>query len=235
MASRLHGSPRTSRAMWCNNGWMRLTQKLDWQVEGLAGLERRNWYLLIANHQSWADIFVLQYLFGRRIPMPKFFLKQELIWVPLIGLCWWALDFPFMKRHSKEYLARHPEKRGSDFETTRRACERSGAPGDHYQLRRGHALHRLQTRSPAVPIPPPAAAARRRRRLCRRRDGRPHARTAGRHHRLPRRHPSGILGPAVGQGGTVVVRCEPLEIPRRSSVARSSTRTKTIAWASSSG
>lgn len=110
--------------MWCNNGWMRLTQRLDWQVEGLAGLERRNWYLLIANHQSWADIFVLQYLFGRRIPMPKFFLKQELIWVPLIGLCWWALDFPFMKRHSKEYLARHPEKRGSDFETTRRACEK---------------------------------------------------------------------------------------------------------------
>jgi len=110
--------------MWFNNGWLHLTQKLDWRVEGAPGLQRRNWYLLIANHQSWADIFVLQYLFGGRIPMPKFFLKQELIWVPVIGLCWWALDFPFMKRHSKEYLAKHPEKRGADFDTTRKACEK---------------------------------------------------------------------------------------------------------------
>jgi 1-acyl-sn-glycerol-3-phosphate acyltransferase len=56
--------------------------------------------------------------------MLKFFLKQQLIWVPVIGLCWWALDFPFMKRYSKEYLARHPERRGEDFERTRKACEK---------------------------------------------------------------------------------------------------------------
>ena len=54
----------------------------------------------------------------------KFFLKQELIWVPVIGLCWWALDFPFMKRYSKAYLAKHPEKKGQDTLTTRKACEK---------------------------------------------------------------------------------------------------------------
>lgn len=104
--------------------WMRLTQKMEWDVEGVEHLDKEHWYLVLSNHQSWADIFILQYLFNRKIPMLKFFLKQELIWVPVIGLCWWALDFPFMKRYTKEYLAKHPEMRGQDFERTRRACEK---------------------------------------------------------------------------------------------------------------
>jgi 1-acyl-sn-glycerol-3-phosphate acyltransferase len=61
---------------------------------------------------------------NRRIPMLKFFLKQQLIWVPVMGLAWWALDFPFMRRHSQTYLKAHPEKRLEDLETTRRACEK---------------------------------------------------------------------------------------------------------------
>lgn len=107
-----------------NSQWMRLTQRMDWDVEGVAELDKNQWYLVTSNHQSWADIFILQHLLNRKIPMLKFFLKQELIWVPVIGLCWWALDFPFMKRYSKEYLEKHPEKRGQDFESTRRACEK---------------------------------------------------------------------------------------------------------------
>ena len=79
---------------------------------------------MTSNHQSWVDILVLQYQLNRRAPFLKFFLKQELIWVPVIGLCWWALEFPFMKRFSREYLERHPEKRGQDMLTTRKACER---------------------------------------------------------------------------------------------------------------
>src|SRR5690606_65772 len=56
-------------------------------------------YLVLANHQSWVDIVVLQKVFNRRIPLMRFFLKRQLIWVPLLGLAWWALDFPFMGRH----------------------------------------------------------------------------------------------------------------------------------------
>ncbi|GAM54938.1 1-acyl-sn-glycerol-3-phosphate acyltransferase [Vibrio ishigakensis] len=29
-----------------------------------------------------------------------------------------------MRRYSREYLIRHPEKRGKDLETTRRSCEK---------------------------------------------------------------------------------------------------------------
>lgn len=91
-------------------------------VTALDGLRRDGWYLVVCNHQSWVDIPVLQAVFNRRIPLLRFFLKQQLIWVPVLGLAWWALDFPFMKRYSKELLAKHPELRGKDIEATRRAC-----------------------------------------------------------------------------------------------------------------
>ena len=95
-----------------------------WQVEGLDGLRRDGSYLVLCNHQSWVDIPVLQKVFNRRIPFLRFFLKSQLIWVPLLGPAWWALDFPFMKRYSKETLARHPELQGKDREATRKACEK---------------------------------------------------------------------------------------------------------------
>ncbi|WP_294765417.1 acyltransferase [uncultured Rhodoferax sp.] len=108
----------------CNSGWMRLTQRTEWDVDGLEGLDHGSWYMVNSNHQSWVDIFALQHLLNRRIPLLKFFLKQELIWVPIMGLAWWALEFPFMRRHSEEYLRKHPEMRGKDQETTRKACEK---------------------------------------------------------------------------------------------------------------
>lgn len=111
----------------CNSKWMRLTQKTRWDVQGLEGLEYRRWYLVVSNHQSWADIFVLQHLLNRRIPLMKFFIKRELIKVPFMGFAWWALDYPFLYRHSPEYLEKHPEQRGKDYEATRRACEKFAA------------------------------------------------------------------------------------------------------------
>jgi 1-acyl-sn-glycerol-3-phosphate acyltransferase len=93
-------------------------------VVGFDNLRRDRSYLLSANHQSWVDIVVLQYLFTRRIPFPRYFAKQELLWLPLIGAALWALEFPLMKRYSKAFLEKHPELRGQDLETTRQACER---------------------------------------------------------------------------------------------------------------
>ena len=107
-----------------NSGWMILTQKINWRVSLPESLDKKGWYFVISNHQSWVDILVLQHCLNGRIPLLKFFLKQELIRVPIMGAAWWALDFPFMKRYSLEYLKKHPEKRGQDLETTRKACEK---------------------------------------------------------------------------------------------------------------
>ena len=109
-----------------NIGWMRLTQKTEWDVQGTENLNYGGWYLVVCNHQSWVDILVMQYLLNRRIPLIKFFIKRELIRVPFMGFAWWALDYPFLYRHSSEYLKKHPEQAGKDFEATRKACQKFG-------------------------------------------------------------------------------------------------------------
>jgi 1-acyl-sn-glycerol-3-phosphate acyltransferase len=96
----------------------------DWMLPAVDDLREDGWYLVLSNHQTWVDILVLQSVFNRRIPFLKFFIKQELIWFPFLGLAWWALDMPFMKRYSPSYLAKHPEKKGKDLEATRKACEK---------------------------------------------------------------------------------------------------------------
>lgn len=105
-----------------NSGLMRGLTPTRFVFEGVDSLKPEGWYLVIANHQSWVDIPVLQMALNRRIPMLKFFLKQQLMWVPVMGLAWWALDFPFMRRHTREQIARDPSLRGKDIESTRRAC-----------------------------------------------------------------------------------------------------------------
>ncbi|MFO1196642.1 MAG: acyltransferase [Burkholderiaceae bacterium] len=107
-----------------NSAWMSLTQRTEWDVDGIGDLDPRGWYLVNCNHQSWVDILVLQHLLNRRIPLLKFFLKRQLLYVPVMGLAWWALDFPFMRRHSQAYLKQHPEKRREDIDEARRACEK---------------------------------------------------------------------------------------------------------------
>ncbi len=115
----------------CANAWVgvnnlsqRIFCNIRWHVQGLETLQRKDWYLVVANHQSWVDIPVLQKVFYRQIPFLKFFLKQELFWVPVLGQAWWALDFPFMKRYSRSFLEKHPHLKGRDLEITRRACEK---------------------------------------------------------------------------------------------------------------
>lgn len=108
-----------------NNLWfMWLTTRIRYDVRGGENLSHKEWYLLMSNHQSWADILLLERVFAFRIPMLKFFLKKELIWVPLIGSSCWALNFPFMKRYSSEFVAKNPQLKGQDLITTRKACER---------------------------------------------------------------------------------------------------------------
>jgi 1-acyl-sn-glycerol-3-phosphate acyltransferase len=94
------------------------------EVVGDNSLKSKDWYLVLANHQSWVDILVLQRIFYRKIPFLKFFIKKELIWFPILGQAWWALDFPFMKRYSKSFLEKHPQLKGKDVEITKRACEK---------------------------------------------------------------------------------------------------------------
>ena len=98
-----------------NSLGLKLAKNIRWDVRGIDALQPDSWYLLVANHQSMVDIVVLQSIFHRKIPPLKFFLKKELIWVPFLGIAWWTLDFPFMKRKSSTRR---------DMETARNACDK---------------------------------------------------------------------------------------------------------------
>lgn len=118
-------------AHWAYRHWslhnkqlIELFNRVDWQLSGLTELKQDSWYLLISNHKSWLDIPVLSQFALTRIPEPKFFLKEELKWVPFIGSASWALDMPFMKRYTQAQINRNPALKGKDIETTRRSCEK---------------------------------------------------------------------------------------------------------------
>jgi len=94
------------------------------RLEGDVDFQRGRSYLLLCNHLSWVDVPMLLWAFDRRLPFYRFFLKHSLIWIPVLGIAFWALDYPFIRFRSSAYLKRHPERRGERLETARRACER---------------------------------------------------------------------------------------------------------------
>ncbi|GAM54874.1 1-acyl-sn-glycerol-3-phosphate acyltransferase [Vibrio ishigakensis] len=112
------------------NLWMlKANNRIEWQIEGSEDISLKQSYMLISNHLSWADIVILSSVIKDKAPMPKFFLKHDLLYVPFVGLACWGLNMPFMKRHSREYLIRHPERRNDDFNAIKRASEQfKGVP-----------------------------------------------------------------------------------------------------------
>jgi len=121
----------SSGVMWIAETWAEIDKLIFatftptvWDIRGGEGLRGDTSYLVVSNHQSWVDIPALIQAFNRKTPFFKFFLKKELVWVPFLGLAWWALDYPFMKRYTKAFLEKNPQLKGEDLAITRRACEK---------------------------------------------------------------------------------------------------------------
>src|SRR5438067_5833213 len=112
------------RYVGSNNRIFDLLLPVEWDVEGIDVDDPNGHYLIISNHVSWVDIFALFRVFHRRTAFIRFFLKSQLMWFPIAGQACAALEFPFMRRYSPDYLARHPEKRGRDVVMARRMCRR---------------------------------------------------------------------------------------------------------------
>lgn len=108
----------------CNMLLLRLGNRFELDIRGLDNTNPKGWYLIMANHLSWVDILVLFGVAGGRLPLPRFFLKYELIYIPFLGLGCWAMDMPFMRRYSTAYLKKHPERKGKDIEATAKACDK---------------------------------------------------------------------------------------------------------------
>jgi 1-acyl-sn-glycerol-3-phosphate acyltransferase len=126
LQTRVHQFYRTIPSLWTHlsNLTHYLTVKTQWEIQLDPKINKRESYILIANHRSWFDIIAIQKAIDKVAPSPVYFMKRELLWVPILGWACWLMDFPFMNRFSKAYLEKHPEKRGLDLAATHRTCER---------------------------------------------------------------------------------------------------------------
>ena len=87
-------------------------------------LSSARWYMVVSNHQSWTDILVLQTTLFGVVPPLRFFTKQQLIWIPLLGVAMWLLGFPYVRRATPEAIAKNPALKHADRESVRAACLR---------------------------------------------------------------------------------------------------------------
>jgi 1-acyl-sn-glycerol-3-phosphate acyltransferase len=102
---------------------LRIT-RIELELQGGEALAPNGWYAVVSNHRTWSDILVLQNSLWGIIPPLKFFTKQQLIWIPLLGVAMWLLGFPYVRRASKEQIARNPELLAEDRAATIEACRR---------------------------------------------------------------------------------------------------------------
>lgn len=101
-----------------------MSRKTKWLVRGLDSVHVPGSCMLVVNHQTWVDIMVLIRLFYRKIPDFKFFVKRELLWLPIVGQAFWAVDFPVMRRYTSEEIRRRPKLKGKDLEIAKKSCEK---------------------------------------------------------------------------------------------------------------
>ena len=108
----------------CNNVWITVLHRPSIEISGMEDVKKNNWYVATSNHQSWGDILVLQKITNRKIPLLRFFMKDVLKWIPIVGIVGWALDMPFLKRYSQEQMEKDPSLRGKDLKQMKKAFKR---------------------------------------------------------------------------------------------------------------
>jgi 1-acyl-sn-glycerol-3-phosphate acyltransferase len=108
--------------LFINFGTAKITG-MEIDLTGDDDFKPRQWYLALSNHVSAMDPFVFARFLHGKVSSFKYFIKEELIWVPFLGIAFWALDFPILKRYPRSVLKKNPHLKGRDIERTRRSCD----------------------------------------------------------------------------------------------------------------
>jgi len=86
--------------VWCDDLLLFHLMGIKMEVEGAPATYPEKFYLITANHQSWSDIFILQHVLNWRAPVPKFLVKKELMYLPVVNIICLAYDYPLLQRGS---------------------------------------------------------------------------------------------------------------------------------------
>jgi 1-acyl-sn-glycerol-3-phosphate acyltransferase len=105
--------------------WLRSVVGIRWNQPAL-NLKPDGTYIVLANHTSWSDILLIQSVIvgGEAGPGPllKFLVKRELAFIPILGLVFWAYDFPLLRRTSRAGED-DATRRQRDLQAVRDACQ----------------------------------------------------------------------------------------------------------------
>jgi len=119
----------------------------------MENLKKQHWYIATSNHQSWGDIFILQKITNKKVPLLRFFMKDVLKWIPIVSIVGWALDMPFLKRYSKEQIDKNPSLRGKDLEQMKKAFKRLETnPGTVFSFAEGTRFTQLKHKDQNSPF-----------------------------------------------------------------------------------
>lgn len=106
-----------------NSILMRITTKVKWDIQGVENVNVKGSCIIISNHLSWTDIVMICHIYRGRIPITKFFLKQSLIFIPIIGQACYAVGMPFLRRYTRAQILKNPKLKTKDIDSTRKACQ----------------------------------------------------------------------------------------------------------------
>ncbi len=92
-------------AVRVDNVLLRRVSRASWRVRRL-NLDPARPHIVLSNHRSWADIFLVQSLIATRGPIVTFLCKRELLYVPIFGPIILAFDFPVLRRRPRQGVDR---------------------------------------------------------------------------------------------------------------------------------
>ncbi len=109
-------------AVRVDNVLLRHVARASWRARE-PSLDPARPHIVLSNHRSWADIFLVQSLIATRGPIVTFLCKRELLYVPIFGLIILAFDFPVLRRRTR----RGADPAGRRREDRRRVTEAAAA------------------------------------------------------------------------------------------------------------
>ncbi len=129
-------------AVWFDSLWLERVLGIQLHISGDLPNHKHDHCIIISNHRSWFDILILQALIVRDGPLLMFLIKQELIYVPVVGWICMALDFPRLNR------GKSSQGRSQDYASVASATQRRGALMNFAEgTRFTEAKHQLQQSS----------------------------------------------------------------------------------------
>ena len=151
---------RPDRGCWCDRltrRWTRLVLKIAGVRVKVFDVDRVDWsepVVVVANHQSWFDVFTLAAHLPGRV---RFVAKEELSRIPIFGCAWRICGHISIDRSDRkraiESLDRAAERVREESLTMALFPEGTRSPdGRLYAFKKGAFILAIKTRVPVVPV-----------------------------------------------------------------------------------